>query len=1086
MPLGERHAVQSRSTGPLIAATAEFLGSLSTSGLESVLIVPSHSAGEELAHHLGNLRGIYRLTLLQLAIEWSRPQMAERGLGPLSNLGQEALAARIVHAERAEQELDYFKAVADMKGFARALARTISELRLARVSPDQLRGRGPAGSDLSRLLARFEVELDRLSLADTARVFELATNAIGPSRWEGLPVAILDVPLRTPCHREFLARVLARSPKVFAAVRKSDGAAVEILGVKAKPLDAKKPGSTLEHLRRFLFSELSSAHKNSDQFEIFSAPGEGLETVEIARRILRMAAAGTRFDRIAILLRNPDRYQPMVEDALRRAKIPAYFSRGTTRPDPGGRAFLALLRCKEDNCSASRFAEYLSLGQVPAAGSEAPVEWVPPDDEMLPAEQPEVPETEIDESLVARAPASWERLLTDAAVIGGRERWRRRLKGLEREFELHLKTIAREDEPRREEIGRRLTQLRELERFALPLIDVLGQLPVSARWSEWIEQLSDLARRSLRRPEPVLAVLAEFEPMGEVGPVTLDEVAAVLSERLRFLRRDPPQRRYGRVFVGSIDEARGREFPVVFLPGLAEGLFPQRAFEDPLLLDDCRRELGDGLPLRDDRTLEERERLQLACAAARDRLIASYPRMDVAEARPRVPSFYALELPRAIEGRLPRLREFETRTREASPARLNWPAPADRASAIDDTEYDLATIASKPKSARYMVESNEALARSLRGRWARWERSKWSEVDGLITHNDAALAVLAGKRLKAQPWSASSLQHFAACPYRFALHGIFGIRPRDEAVPIEQMDPLTRGGLFHEVQFALLNALKAQALLPVNPQNLAEALALSDRVLDEVAGKYKEELAPAIPRVWSTEIEDLRTDLRGWLQHVSVNDDEWTPIHFEFAFGLPADSRRDSASTTEIAELDSVSLRGSIDLVERHITRGALRVTDHKTGRLPETTPHTVGGGRFLQPLLYGMAAEKLLGATVDCGRLLLRDASRRRLSGVEIPARRAPPGILAVKLLTNIDGAIAGGFPVGRSSKGRLQELRLSRSSAARMKNCRRSARKDLQDERLEVLIEIRGTAQIPSARAGRRSRRLRVSGFARSSTKA
>ena len=37
---------------------------------------------------------------------------------------------------------------------------------------------------------------------------------------------------------------------------------------------------------------------------------------------------------------------------------------------------------------------------------------------------------------------------------------------------------------------------------------------------------------ALRQPEPVLAVLAEFEPMGEVGPATLDEVAEVLSERL--------------------------------------------------------------------------------------------------------------------------------------------------------------------------------------------------------------------------------------------------------------------------------------------------------------------------------------------------------------------------------------------------------------------------------------------------------------------------------------------------------------------------------------------------------------------------
>ncbi len=36
------------------------------------------------------------------------------------------------------------------------------------------------------------------------------------------------------------------------------------------------------------------------------------------------------------------------------------------------------------------------------------------------------------------APSAWEKLLVDAAVIGGRDRWARRLHGLEREFELRL------------------------------------------------------------------------------------------------------------------------------------------------------------------------------------------------------------------------------------------------------------------------------------------------------------------------------------------------------------------------------------------------------------------------------------------------------------------------------------------------------------------------------------------------------------------------------------------------------------------------------------------------------------------------
>src|ERR1019366_2860464 len=155
----------------------------------------------------------------------------------------------------------------------------------------------------------------------------------------------------------------------------------------------------------------------------------------------------------------------------------------------------------------------------------------------------------------------------------------------------------------------------------------------TTNWKAWLEHLTRLAQLALRRPEPVLAVLAEFEPMGEVGPATLEEVAEVLTDRLSFLRREPPQRRYGRVFIGSSDEARGREFAIVFLPGLAEGLFPQRALEDPLLLDEFRRQLQVEIPTRDDRVDEERLRLRLAVAAARARLVASYPRMGASEAR---------------------------------------------------------------------------------------------------------------------------------------------------------------------------------------------------------------------------------------------------------------------------------------------------------------------------------------------------------------------------------------------------------------------------------------------------------------------
>ena len=97
---------------------------------------------------------------------------------------------------------------------------------------------------------------------------------------------------------------------------------------------------------------------------MLSAPGESRESVEIARLVLAEAAKGTRLDRMAVLLRAPQ-YAAHLEEALRRANVPAYFARGTRKPDAAGRAMLALLACAAEGLSARRFAEYLSLGEVP-------------------------------------------------------------------------------------------------------------------------------------------------------------------------------------------------------------------------------------------------------------------------------------------------------------------------------------------------------------------------------------------------------------------------------------------------------------------------------------------------------------------------------------------------------------------------------------------------------------------------------------------------------------------------------------------------------------------------------------------------
>ena len=98
-------------------------------------------------------------------------------------------------------------------------------------------------------------------------------------------------------------------------------------------------------------------------------------------------------------------------------------------------------------------------------------------------------------------------------------------------------------------------------------------------------------------------------------------------ERLRDLSERPARRRYGAVYVAAPAAVRGLSFDVVFVPGLAEGLFPAKIVEDPLLLDEQRVTLAADLDLQAHRAARERLALKLAAEASKvcDRKIEVRP-----------------------------------------------------------------------------------------------------------------------------------------------------------------------------------------------------------------------------------------------------------------------------------------------------------------------------------------------------------------------------------------------------------------------------------------------------------------------------
>ena len=175
-----------------------------------------------------------------------------------------------------------------------------------------------------------------------------------------------------------------------------------------------------------------------------------------------------------------------------------------------------------------------------------------------------------------RAPWKWESLLVESAVIGGAGRWSRRLNGLAEQYRLQLREL-RSDEPdssRIPRLERELQNLDHLRAFAMPLVEQISSWPHVASWGDWLGRLEGLAPRVLKAPEDVLRVLADLRPMSSIGPVPLIEVRDVLADRLLSLEVEPPVNRFGRVFVGSPHQARGRAFRVVFVAGLADGILP--------------------------------------------------------------------------------------------------------------------------------------------------------------------------------------------------------------------------------------------------------------------------------------------------------------------------------------------------------------------------------------------------------------------------------------------------------------------------------------------------------------------------------
>ena len=177
-------AVTSTSAAVRLEAARQFLERYPPSA-EVVVVGATRGAADDFVRSIsrrsGATFGLTRFGLTELAARAASSRLAATRHAPATQGGAEAVAARAAFDAVTAGELEYFTPVASMPGFPKALARTIHELRLAGVHPERLDAAstgGAAARDIGRLLARVEMELDRVSVDDRAALFRLAAAAV--------------------------------------------------------------------------------------------------------------------------------------------------------------------------------------------------------------------------------------------------------------------------------------------------------------------------------------------------------------------------------------------------------------------------------------------------------------------------------------------------------------------------------------------------------------------------------------------------------------------------------------------------------------------------------------------------------------------------------------------------------------------------------------------------------------------------------------------------------------------------------------------------------------------------------------------
>jgi hypothetical protein len=778
--------------------------------------------------------------------------------------------------------------VGDLTGFARVLRQLFRRLRRGGVHDDA------------------DVEISQISghLSEVLRLF---------GRFRQRTAAFYD-------DEDLLetAAAVARAP--------SERVAAELGAVYVVPPGAQSAASAtfLDALRAAAptYAELADDTAPAD-VRCMLAADPASEAQEATRDVIAAIEGGLALHEIAVFHGTDRTYGRLLREAFRGAGVPAAYMPGVPLIErPAGRGVLALAQLPERHFARTAVMDFLSVAPL----------------------RSRVPGMDADVLVLS---STWDRLSREAGITHGVGRWNSALSAFVTDREADLQSPhALENEARVRMLTLERDQATALQDVVAALAGRLNSLRGTQAARTFIEAFRRIVAEYFDPEDATLEkVCHEIDQLGTVDAVQGSFALADFAESLRanLELATVREENFGEgVLIADYRLAAGLRFKHAVLCGAYEGALPAGPGADSLVDDGAWAALRRSFPYIEDAALRS-ERGQQAtgraiASAGGGTLVWSAPLHEAGGAREYYPSPAMVEAARACDPQVATASQLRRWPQEGWLRRARSPLAAQlQGPALHLPELRLREAVALRAAGRTAGDEH-VRARALSMLRAR-RSTRFTEWDGNLAALDASDWLVLQSTV-----SPTSLEHYAACGFRYLCRTLLRLNAVEEPEERELMGAAERGSLIH----GILETFFAEQRVRGRPApgeawtnaDLTLLVELTERRLTEA----RERGLTGLDIYGDHERRTIEADLAAFLEEDTAFRRETGAVPTEFEVAIPEVS------------IAGVTLRGFVDRLDRSPDGSAAWVLDYKTGSrrdyesLKEPSDPLAGGTRLQLP----------------------------------------------------------------------------------------------------------------------------------------